>query len=104
MAPEVSSELRITIMQHFIGQTKRPDNRVKEQGRDMLGGELSLPHEAWHKAHVTKYALYTSHYGVKATTKRQVGHKIYRPMTETSVRYRQRLQEPRGRLRAKDST
>ena len=87
-------------MQDFIWQPKGSDHIVKEQVRNLLCGELSLPHKARHKAHITQDTLNASHNSIETITQGQVGHEINGPTPKPSARDRQRIQQPSRCLRA----
>ena len=80
-------------MQDFIRQPKSFDHIIKEQVRNLLCEELSLPHKARHKAHIPKDTLNASHDSIETIAKGQVGHEIDGPTPKPPARDWQWVQQ-----------
>ena len=66
-------------MQNVIRQTRSSDHIFKEQVCILLCGELSLPHKARHKSHISKDTHNASHNSIETIAKGQVGCKVNGP-------------------------
>ena len=80
-------------MQDFIWQPKSSDHIIKEQVRNLLYRELSLPHKARHKVHIPQDALNTSHNILESIAQGQVGHEIDGPTPKPPARDWQWVQQ-----------